>query len=106
MSLASLTRLEACHETLIRALDGNDAEAIESSVAQFRGALEEVRAAGGWRADADIAERAARISRLADAARIRVNFLTDLNSHRLNALNAARGRAVSTSYRRDGRRSA
>lgn len=88
---ASLTRLEALSRRLIAALDGQDVGVIEGAVADFRGAVEEVRAAGGWRDNPEIVDRVVAIFALTDAARIRVNFLTDMNRQRLDALNAARG---------------
>lgn len=87
----SLTRLEALSRALIAALDGQDVVAIEAAVADFRGAVEEVRAAGGWRDNPEIIDQVASIFALTDAARVRVNFLTDMNRQRLDALNAARG---------------
>lgn len=102
MSLAALDRLRACHEDLIGALDGRDVEAVEASVARYRGAVEEVRALGGWRDNPDVKTRAAEIVKLADAANGRVNFLTDLNRHRIDTLDALRGQGAGTRYARDG----
>ncbi|HEY9552503.1 hypothetical protein [Allosphingosinicella sp.] len=102
MSLAALDRLKGCHEELIGALDGHDVEAIEASVARLRRAVEEVRAAGSWRDNPQVKDRAGQISRLADAARIRVNFLTDLNRGRIDALDMLRGGASGARYGRDG----
>ena len=104
MTLALLDRLQACHEELIGALDAHDVEAIEASVARFRGAVDAVRAAGVWRDDAEAKGRAGHVARLADAARIRVNFLTDLTRQRSDALDAARGREAAALYGRDGSR--
>ncbi|PWG02022.1 hypothetical protein [Sphingosinicella humi] len=102
MSLTALDRLQACHEELIGALDGHDVEAIQASVARFSEAVQEVRALGGWRDNPDVKERAAHIARLADAAQGRVNFLTDLNRHRIDSLDAARGGDTGACYGRDG----
>ena len=102
MSLAALDRLQVCHEELIGALDGRDIEAIEASVERFRGAVEEVRALGGWRDNPEVKERAEYIARLTDAAQGRVNFLTDLNRHRIDALDAARWQGQAACYGRDG----
>ena len=102
MSLAALDRLKACHEELIGALDGHDVDAVEASVARLRGAVEEVRAAGGWRDNPEVKGRAEHISRPADAARARVKFLTDLNLNRIDAIDIMRGRADGARYGRDG----
>src|SRR3546814_18641087 len=82
MSLAALDRLKGCHEELIGALDGHDVEAIEASVARLRRAVEEVRAAGSWRANPQVKDRAGQLSRPAAAAPIRGHFLTDLHRAR------------------------
>jgi hypothetical protein len=103
MSLVALDHLEACHEALIRALDGNDIEAVETSIAEMRFAVEEVRAAGGWHDTPAVKSRAERIAALAEAARIRVNFLTDLTQHRIETLAAARGRIGAAAYGPNGR---
>jgi hypothetical protein len=102
VSLAALDRLQACHEELIGALDGLDVDAIENSIVRFRGAIEEVRALGGWRDNPQMKSRAQHIARLAAAAQGRVNFLTDLNRHRIDALDAARGQGQTACYGRDG----
>jgi len=104
VSLAPLDRLEACHETLIGALDGNDIGAIEASLNEFREAVAEVRSApGSGRADAGVIEQALRIARLAEAARVRVNFLTDMTSRRIEGIAALRGEAAG-GYTRAGLR--
>ena len=102
MSLATLDRLEACQETLIRALDDNDVEAVEGAVANLHDAVYEVKAAGGWRDIEAVKTRAARVLALIEAARIRVNFLTDQNRQRIEALAALRGQVGGSVYRRDG----
>lgn len=102
----SLQRLKACHVALIAALDAQDIDAIESAIVEFRDVVEEVRAAGGWRDNAGIAEHVAQIAALSEAARIRVNFLTDINQQRIETLAAVRGRAIGSAYRRDGSQTA
>lgn len=102
MSLASLDRLEICQETLIRALDANDVEAVEGAVANLHEAVNEVKAAGGWREEASVKARARRVLALIEAARIRVNFLTDRNRERIEQLAALQGRVRGGVYGRDG----
>jgi hypothetical protein len=91
MSLDSLGRLQAAHENLISALDGQDVEAIEAGVETLRLAIADVRGAGGWRETPGLKDRARHIAQLGEAARVRVNFLTDLTRQRLELLAAARG---------------
>lgn len=104
--IAALNRLEACHRRLISALDASDVEAIMESVGEFREAVEEIRSIGIWKETPKVAEVVGNIRRLSDAARIRVNFLTDLNRQRIDVLAAARGRAFAGTYRSDGSRAA
>ena len=105
MTFALLDRLQACHEELIGALDGPDAAAVEASVALIRDAVDELRAAGGdLLNDPENKGRAEHIAKLAEAARVRVNFLTDLSRQRGDALDAARGREAAALYGRDGSR--
>lgn len=103
MSCASLHRLEACHHALIDALDAQDVDALESAIEDFRAALDDVRGRGAWYDDPGVLDSATRIHALSEAARIRVNFLTDLNQQRINALAAARGLEGNMTYGRSGR---
>ena len=102
----SLQRLKDCHVALIAALDAQDIDAIEGAVVAFRDVVEEVRAAGGWRDNAEVVDQVAAIFALSEAARIRVNFLTDITQQRLETLAAVRGRAIGAAYRRDGSQTA
>ncbi len=103
MSTAALTRLEACHEALIGALDAQDLDAVETSVAALRDAVAEVRAIGVWHEGPDTLSRARRVAQLAQAASVRVNFLTDRNRGRLELLSAVRGEPAPAAYGRSGR---
>lgn len=103
MSLAALEHLESCQEGLISALDGYDVEALEASIARLSDAVSVARAAGAWRDRPDVVQHAQRIYGLAEAARIRVNFLTDLTQRRLDNLSTARGRTPNALYSRRGR---
>ncbi len=103
MSANALARLEEAHEGLIGALDGNDVESIESRLEELRTAISAVRSMGGWRESPDLKARAKRIAALGEAARIRVNFLTDLTRQRLELLSASRGELVGGAYSPLGR---
>lgn len=102
---ASLERLEASHNALIGALDSRDIEALERSIGDFRNAVDEVRAAGGWRDNPEVVDKVLEIASLSEAARVRVNFLTDSVRQRIEALAAVRGRTLGGAYRRDGSQS-
>lgn len=100
MTLDSLGRLQAAHEDLIRALDGQDVEGIEARVEVLRAAIADVRGQGGWRETPALKERARHIAQLGEAARVRVNFLTDLTRQRLELLAATRGQGHGAVYER------
>ena len=103
MSINALERLEEAHEELIGALDANDVESIELRVEELRSAISAVRAMGGWRETPELKHRSKRISQLGEAARIRVNFLTDMTRQRLQMLGTARGEIGSSLYSPAGR---
>ena len=100
MSLESLRRLEEAHANLISALDADEVDAIELRIEQLRSAIAAVKSAGGWRECAEAKEQAQRIRSLGEAARIRVNFLTDRTAQRLQMLASVRGDALGGTYRR------
>ena len=100
MSLDALRRLQQAHEDLIQALDSQHVDTIETRVEQLRAAIADVRGAGGWRDLPEAKESAERIRRLGEAARVRVNFLTDRTAQRLQMLASARGDAVGVPYTR------
>jgi hypothetical protein len=103
MSSIALDRLEEAHKDLIGALDANDVESIERRVEELRTAISGVRAMGGWRETPELKDRARRIAQLGEAARIRVNFLTDMTRQRLQMLAAARGDTTGALYSPSGR---
>lgn len=102
MSLDALGGLEAAHERLILALDSSDLESIEQRLDEMRLAIGAVRAQGGWRESPQLQERSKRIVQLSEAARIRVNLLTDMTRQRLQMLAAARGEVTGCAYARPG----
>lgn len=104
MSLAALDDLILREKALIAAIDADDVTAIEAETSAFREALLRVRTAGGWREVPGAASRADEALALADAARVRVNYLTDLTRRRMEKLARAAGRPEgNATYGRDGR---
>ncbi len=100
MNEAAFARLEASSQALIDALDSRSVDRLEAAVAEYRAAFEGVR---DQIDDADKERLRARLThmlRLADAAQMRVNFLTDGNTRRLHAVQAARGAPVPATYAR------
>ena len=91
MTTSALQRLEEAHVDLIGALDANDVETIERLVEELKTAISAVRSFGGWRETPELKDRARRIVQLGEAARVRVNFLTDMTRQRRQMLASARG---------------
>jgi hypothetical protein len=87
MSLV-LDRVVACQDEMIEALDARDAEAIERASIALAEALHALSGQGALReADREIVERALL---KADAARIRVNVLSDWTRQRIDRLSEIR----------------
>jgi hypothetical protein len=103
MSLALLDRLAACHEALIRALDGDDLHAIEEATLALADAVASARARQEWASAPELRERLLTLAALAQAAQIRVNFLTDTIRRRVNAMAALRGAEPAMTYHPGGR---
>lgn len=98
MSLLILDRLAGAHETLIRALDGNDLAAIEDATIALASAVSEAGAIDRLRGDAEARERLHSLAALAVAAQQRVNFLTDRMRGRVAALAALGGQPETLTY--------
>jgi len=103
MSLIILDRLASCHEALIRALDGDDLDAIESSTLALADAVASARAQQDWASTPAVRERLLSLAALAQAAQIRVNFLTDTIRRRVNAMAALRGSEPAMTYQPSAR---
>ena len=98
MQLAILDALATSHEALIRALDGDDLAEIERATAALAEAVHETRHHDGWRATPGLKERLLSLAALAQAAQIRVNFLTDMIRRRVDAAAALRGAQPAAVY--------
>lgn len=90
LGLAALDDLFSAFEELRVALDGTDVSAIDAAASRVSRSAAAVRAIGVWRADAAIRDRVAGLLPLIEAARVRINVLTDHASQRLSIL-ASRG---------------
>ena len=101
MRSRAIDRLIDCQGALISALDAGDVSAVEDATARVARALEAVRAetpsANEDRPRFDYALRQA------EAARGRVNFLTDRVSQRLERLTHQRGERVTHTYTNAGK---
>jgi hypothetical protein len=98
MSLQILDRLASCHEGLIHALDGNDLDAIETATLALADAVASARAQREWASTPAIRERLLSLAALAQAAQIRVNFLTDTIRRRIDAMATLRGAEPAMTY--------
>lgn len=97
MQLAVLDALAGSHEALIRALDGDDLAGIERATAALAEAVHEARR-HDWHNAPDLKERLLSLAALAQAAQIRVNFLTDMIRRRIDAAGALRGAQPTAVY--------
>ncbi len=97
MQLAILDALAKSHEALIRALDGDDLAGIEQATATLAEAVHEARR-HDWHSTPDLRERLLSLAALAQAAQIRVNFLTDMIRRRVDAAAALRGAQPQMTY--------
>ena len=97
MQLAILDTLARSHEALIRALDGDDLGEIEQATASLAEAVHEARR-HDWHSTPDLKERLLSLAALAQAAQIRVNFLTDMIRRRVDAAAALRGAQPQITY--------
>ena len=97
MQLAILDTLSRSHEALIRALDGDDLADIEQATATLAEAVHEARR-HDWHGAPDLKERLLSLAALAQAAQIRVNFLTDMIRRRVDAAAALRGAQPQMTY--------
>src|SRR3546814_14534277 len=82
MTVQALDRLGNGFSDLLDVLDSDDIARVEAVLAEVRAALEEVRAQGSWRDPHEVTGRIREIMPLVDAARVRVNFLTDVPRQR------------------------
>jgi hypothetical protein len=104
MSEAAIARLTDASRGLIDALDHGQAEDVETASTQFRRVLDEVRAIGAWRSTPSLVAQVREALQLADAARARVNYLTDLTRRRFDRLCKVAGVSpLPTGYDRNAR---
>ncbi len=104
MSTAPLEALIREQKGLIAALDADDVDGIARQTAAVDEALLRIRALKPRFVSTDAKALAEEAMALTDAARARVNVLTDMTSRRIARLAAATGKGKSTqTYGRTGR---
>lgn len=90
---------------LISALDGRDPHAIELANQGLTLSVDRLRALGGWRDTYEELTKLEHALAMAEAARVRVNLLSDMTQRQVEMLIKARENAPeSTAYNRNGRR--
>ena len=103
MTASLLDRVESAQQALAAALDSTDAAAIEAAAAAFADSIAELAKSPAVLQDAEAGRRAQALRQLFDHGQMRVNFLTDMVSRRLDQLAALRGRDRVPVYAREGR---
>lgn len=97
MSSAAIERLATSYETLIRALDGADADSLDQAAGALADAVEQVRSAD-LGANPALRDSLSRLLALSHAAQSRVNFMTDALGRRMENLAVVRGDARTPTY--------
>lgn len=88
---------------LIAALDADDVGAIEAATRDLAAAVDRIRRSGAVRAQSDTRSRVDYALKQGDAARMRVNYLSDRTRQRADHLTARRGGQRATTYTATGR---
>ena len=102
MSDVALQQLDDAQAALIAALDAHDLDAIDAANSAVASAVEGVRAVGGWRERPGLRDDLIRILRSAEAARGRVNALSDGNRRDFDKLISLGGTPRAWAYGRHG----
>lgn len=103
MILTVFDQLIASETTLIEALDGDDIAVLEAAMMDFHDTLDLLKTKGAWHATPETVAQLSHALALAEAARVRVNYLTDRTRRRISLLAEAAGVARASFYQRDGR---
>lgn len=98
MTTALIELLITAQATLIAALDTRDAEAIEQATQALGSSIAALRKQDAWRESGGMRERVGHALKQTDAARIRVNYLSDWTRQRIDGIAELRGGAPSQVY--------
>lgn len=98
-----LDRLIASGTALNEALDSDDIAVLETAMTDFGDTLDRLKDKGAWHATPETVPQLTRALALAEAARVRVNYLTDRTRRRIDLLGEAAGVVRASGYQRDGR---
>ena len=86
MTTALIEQLITAQSTLIAALDTRDAVAIEQATQALGSSVAALRGQDAWRESGDMRERVSLALKQTDAARIRVNYLSDWTRQRIDGI--------------------
>ena len=103
MSEAALQQLNEAQAALIAALDMHDIEAIDAANAAIAAAVDQVRSTGSWHDRPGLRDDLIHLLKMVEAARGRVNALSDQNRRDLDKLISLAGAPRATAYGRGGR---
>jgi hypothetical protein len=98
MTATLIEQLITQHEALIAALDSRNVAQIEQATAKLNDTLAAMRAQDVWRGDSTTRERVNHALKQTDAARIRVNYLSDWTRQRIDSIAELRGGAPAQTY--------
>jgi hypothetical protein len=98
MTTALIDQLITAQATLIVALDRRDADAIETATKALGAAVAALRSQDAWRESGDMRERVSHALKQTDAARIRVNYLSDWTRQRIDSIAELRGGISAQTY--------
>lgn len=97
---ALISAAEAQRASLMRALDGHDAQAIEDAAAALASAINALRGLDAGKSAPAVRAHLNQLAADLDVARMRVNFLSDQCRRHISAMAALRGRAIGQTYAR------
>ena len=103
MSEAMLDQVIKCQASLLLAIDSRDAITIERASAELSHALSAVRAQSVWKETANIKDQISYALKQPEAARMRVNYLSQWTRQRIDRLTELRGESSFSGYGKAGK---
>ena len=98
MTAAVIDQVIAAQTALIAALDARDAEAIERATAALHQAIGAMRGQDVWRDGGDVRSRIGHALKQSDAARIRINTMSEWTRQRIDGIARLRGMEPAHTY--------
>jgi hypothetical protein len=98
MTTARVEALITAQAALIAALDRRDADAIEAASRALANAVAALRVQDSWHESGELREHLGHALKQTDAARIRINYLSDWTRQRIDSIAELRGGILSQTY--------